>query len=780
MDFLSADKDRNMHKQFAKLLSVLVLAFSLLMSQVGFIQAQSLTPTLPPTLIPTLAPTAATTQTTIAAVTDPNAVTFTMLRQNEIQLVGPYDSIGFSFSIPADWKLTAGTQLEVSMGVSFNTVIQNQADAVFTSGGLLTVLIDDQVLGVIPLNQNGESNISIPIPPDRLVSQNTDQSMTISFILNSGISCNLDQHTNVFIHPNSRFILPHASIKPDTSLVNFPYPLYQNLVITDSALLVVADKPTTAEMKAALTVSAGLSNLSGNSLLLDLTTVSKLTADQQKANHIILVGKAASLATLKQLNLPMPVTNNQFQITGGNPDDGVIQMINSPWSDARLILVVSGNSDVGTVKAAQAIGTGVIRPNRALNLAVIDRVETTAASVSQADDRTLAEMGYENAVFQKRGTNYARYTFIIPPGFTLASDAYFDLVYGNSALLDYNRSGIVAQLNGRPIGSVRLNDVSAGFPMNRSRIHIPSAAVIPGRNVLQIVTTLWPTDDCTPPGINQGLWVNIWPESLLHLPLSAALVNPAFAQENLSSYLPSFLSNPFLSDTAFVLPGNNLEAWRSGVQIAAYLGDQANSPIIDLSVFYADAVPAAERSKYNFFVIGRPSEMPIMREMNSSLPVPFLENSDISANTNFQVTYRIPPETPMGYVQIMPSLWNSNNVILAVLGNTTEGVSWATAALTNSDLSWRLAGNFAAVNNHQILTTDTRMLVVGSGIVATQASNETVLPPAVGTTVPVQMPATQSDWILPVLGVTVALIVLILVIVLIGSWLRNRTRSKKG
>lgn len=763
-----------MHKLFAKFLSVLALAVALLISQVGSIQAQGLLPTATPTTTPAVAD----SEAQLAGIA-PNVISFTMLGRSEIQLVGPYDSTAFSFSIPANWKLSTGATLEISMDVSFNTVVENQADVVFRSGGLLSVLIDNQVIKVIPLNQIGEITENISIPAERLISQNADQSLNISFILNSGMACRADQHTNIFIHPTSRFILPHESIKPDVSLVNFPRPIYQNSAITDSALLVVADHPTADEMKAALIVSASLSNLSSNSMLLDLTTVDKLTAEQEKANHIILVGQAASLPILKQLTLTLPLNNGNFEVTGGKPEDGVIQMINSPWSDAHVILIVSGNTELGVVKAAQAVSTGVIQPNLALNVAVIEKVDLTAASISEAEDRTLTEMGYDNALFQRRGVSQANYTFNIPPGFTLASGSYLDLVYGNSALLNFNRSAIVVQLNNRPIGSVRMSEISAGSATNKARILIPTSAIVQGRNVLQIVATMWPTDDCTPPGLNQGLWINIWPESRFHLPLVPTAVTLVSTQKDLATYFPAFINNPALSETAFVLPSNTPETWRSAVQFAAYLGAAANGPITDLSVFYGDALPLAERSKYNFLIFGRPSELPILREMESDLPAPFLENSDIPLNSNFRVTYRIPTEASMGYVEIMPSAWSPQNTILTVLGNTAEGVSWATTALIDPTLSSQLAGNFALVDNRQILTTDTRAVATVAKTVATLAPGEAA-PPVVITPVSMQVPTSQKDWVLPVLIATVGLIILVLAIVFAGSWSRNRTRRKKG
>ena len=393
-------------------------------------------------------------------------------------------------------------------------------NTVYQGDSTLTVLLDGRILGVIPLTQLGEKTISIPIPLEQLETENTDQVTTLRFVLESGIVCNLNQRTAVYIHPTSQFSLPHELVPPDTNLVNFPRPILQNSFISDSALLVIADKPTAAEMKAALIVSAGLNSLSTSSVTLGLTTASLLTEEEMKAGNIIFIGNAASLPVLQKLKLPMPIKNNVFENAGGNQDDGVIQLINSPWNNSYVVLVASGSTDIGTVKAAQAISTGVIQPNKTSNLAVIDKVDLKEVMSSQVVDRTLTEMGFGATLFQRRGLNSIQYTFNIPSGFTVSTDAYFDLIYGNSALLDFNRSGIVARLNGRPIGSVRMSTDTANLATNKSRITIPPAAILPGRNILQINANLVPIDECTPPNVNQGLWVNIWPRVALAPPIN--------------------------------------------------------------------------------------------------------------------------------------------------------------------------------------------------------------------------------------------------------------------
>jgi hypothetical protein len=760
-----------MFKRLVKILFVLILTISVFLGQVAT-SAQALVPT----------PTPSGSRALTIPVTDPNTITFEMLRRSEIQLSGSYDSAGFYFSIPADWKITDGAQLEIYMGVTFNTLVQNAKNDVFTGGGTLTVLIDNQAVYVLPLETVGEQKIVVPLPADQLIPQSIDQTMTISFVLNSGNACNVAQSTNVFIHPSTRFVFPHDTVMPDTSLVNFPRPIFQNLVITDTAVIVVPDKPSAAELKAAFTVSAGLSNLSGNNLALDLVTVSSLTPEQQKANHIVFVGKAASLPTLSELTLAMPAVNGKFSPVGGNDDDGVVQMVNSPWSPSHVVLVVSGATDSAAVKAAQAVSTGVLQANQAPNVAVIDKVQPSVATGGQAVDRTLAEMGYRNTIVQSRGVNFTRYIFNVPAGYTTASDAYFDLIYGNSAMLNFERSGIVVLLNNRPIGSVRMGEASSAAATNKARIQIPSAAIVPGRNILQVATTLWPTDDCTPPNANQGLWVNIWPESVLHLPIVESSITPASIQKNLTSYLPVFLYNPTLSDTALVVPENNVEAWRAASRVAAYLGDQVNSPLVDLTVFFGNAVPEDQKAKFNFMVVGRPSELPFVKELNAGLPAPFPDGSDTPVISNYRVLYRVSPESQMGFVQIMQSSWNPANIVVGVFGNSTEGVNWATSSLVDSTLSWRLAGNFASVSERQILTTDTTLLNVSAGPTAAvgQGAGQANVLPAGNTNVPVSAPvAAKPNWLLPALLASIVLIVVVLLIVIISGWARNRTRMKR-
>lgn len=702
-------------------------------------------------------------------------ITFSQLEQEEITLTGPYDGISILFGLPADWQLSAGAEIELSMGVSFNSALST-AGIPIISGGLMTVQLNSVTVGVLPLTQIGDETYRLSIPEAALESRRNDGRMELSLLLDAGFTCDFDQQMIVIVHPSSYLNLPHQSVAPDTNLVNFPSPIYQNSVFLDSALIVIPDQPSSAELQSVLTVAAGLGNITKNNLALEITNASRVTPEQLASSHLILIGRAESLPLRGELQLPLPVGGAGFQVLDGSQDDGVIELVNSTWSTAHTVLVVSGNTDVGVIKAAQALSTGILRPNRLPNLAIIDAVQSRPAPSSQPVDQTLADLGYETELIEGRGLGVLSYDFYIPPGWNVANDAYFELIFTNSALLNFERSGLVVSLNGSPIGSAQLTELTSSNTKNQVVIDLPASEVIPGINTLDIEADLLPIDNCSTPNL-QGLWATIWSDSLLHLPLLLAPMDPVSAFD-LSAFPSPFEFDVSLSNTAFVLPRNDLDIWHAAIRIAQYLGDQGNAPVVTLKTFYGDEVPENELANYNFLVVGRATQLPFVNEINNNLPAPFGENSDIAQENGLQVVFRFPPETPLGYLQLLTSPWNSERVVLAALGNTTQGVKWSGAALIDAPMRSQIAGNFAVINDQQVITTDTRLPT----LIQQPLVDENV--PGVSTpSGPSQQSQTSYErpgWILVALGLSVSLAVVVLFVAIFTGWSRNRAKQPEN
>jgi hypothetical protein len=681
--------------------------------------------------------------------------TFAELREQEQRLLGPFATESILFGLPANWNLQDPAQLELDISIAIQASAQQAVNQIY--GGSLTILMNRQIIAVIPVSQSGRFSQLIPIPLATLSSLRGDGRQEITFILSSSESCVYDQKMDITIHSSSRFILPHTITPPDTNLVNFPRPLYQDSIFPDSALIVIPDQPTASEMQAALTVAAGLQARTGDAMVVDVINNSNVTDTKLATNHLILVGNAASLPIFYQVPLPLNIVNNSFGSIG---DTGVLQMAVSPWSPERVVLIVSGENDQATVKAAQALSTGVIRPNIAPNLAFVDSVNSQVYAEQATADQTLEGLGYESVTFEGRGETTESFQFYVPTGQTVTAEAYFEVSLSHSTLLNYARSGLFLILNEKPIGSIRFSDETANQSNNRIRVAIPPSAVRSGLNVLDISAALEPLDECADPN-QTGLFVTVWADSRFYLPPAPVPVS-SIQIPDLTSYPLPFVQSPDLAKTAFILEPNSLDAAISAIKIASNLGVTADGVIFTPEVFYANELTDVDLSSYNIIAIGIPSKMDFITNINDKLPAPFLAGSDSASEEELQVVYQIDPKQPAGYLQLLPSPWNLENLIVLVVGNSAQGLSWASDILLSTDARQALSGNFAVINDEQVISIDTRLLDLGTDNVpapATPLAGDNSLATPI-----VNQPASSStpSWVLIALIFTIVAIFVVI------------------
>jgi hypothetical protein len=187
-----------------------------------------------------------------------------------------------------------------------------------------------------------------------------------------------------------------------------------------------------------------------------------------------------------------------------------------------------------------------------------------------------------------------------------------------------------------------------------------------------------------------------------------------------------------------------------------------------LAVAYDDAVPEEVRNSHDLIVVGLPANLKLISDLKDSLPAPFEAGQNIPAINNQQVTYYFSPGSSLGNLQLLASPWNPSRTILVVAGSTPDGIQMASNALVNADLRNRLTGNLALINADNISVVDTRTGLGMGGIAANpEVTSQPVMPAA--TPGPSTPAAARPDWILPVVGVLVFLIVVVLVAALISS-----------
>jgi cellulose synthase operon protein B len=721
-------------------------------------------------------------QTPTGTPTDPIApgsgavILFDMLGQTDTLLRGPYGTMNVRFGLPGNWAFEEGGSLQLIVTASLITdAPQTVADGQFI-GSTLNVSYNKDAVATIPLLAGSNVTYNVPIPLSALDSPFNDGRHEISLFLDAGNDCSdTTRHTSIVISSSSHLTIPYTEQAPSLGLTNLPRPIYQrDSIFPVTAVLVVPDAPTAQEMQAALTVAATFGRMSSGEMEVSLVPMSGLTEEMRTNSQLIFVGKPSTLPLLQGVPMPSPVQSNAFTAAGIQEDDGVLQLALSPWNTGRAMLVVGGNSDAGVIKAAQALSSENIQTVGDHNLALIANVtppnapnQINAALPQEA--RTLTDLGYDILTMNGVGRSEAYVRFTLPPGYVAAGDTYLDLMFNHSGLLDFARSGLTVFMNGNLIGSVLLSQQTAATATQR--IKIPLSSLTTSNNELRFQVDLAPLSQCSFLD-SSNLWLTILPESVLNLPMRPATAGTV-ALRDLSSYPHPFSSEPTLSSLAFILAKNDPSTWDTAARIALQLGRQAAGALFNLAVAYDGEVPDDIRNNRNLIVIGLPANMQLLSEINESLPAPFEKGTNVAVLPGQQVAYRFPADSDLGFLELLASPWNSQRVILTVVGTSPNGVQLSGNALTNALLRNRLKGNFVLVNGESLSVADTRtgLGLASMGDTASTAPRVAEAGATAATEASGTVFGSQVDWIPLVVG---GLLIAIVIVIIVAAFTRRR------
>ena len=701
-----------------------------------------------------------------------NVFTFEQLGYSEKLMVGPFDSTGLAFSLPANVKLAAGSSISLKYAIAWSGGSDRPAPTTGVAGTLL-VYFNDELIDTIILDSAAPPEKEILIPDQALNTVDVDGRYRLRLSLNADMNCQYDNlRTTLIVSRSSLFNLQYEPVVPTADLSLLPRPIYQpDSILPNSVLVVIPDNPEAFELEAALNTVAGLGSITNGELSVKLVPIAKLTEEMVSSNHLIFVGLARNFPNLQSVDFPISISGSGLTLPADHEADGVIEIGISPRSSSHVVLFVGGNSQEAVVKASQAFSTGNVIAVEKPNVSLISTVNPLEAHMTAAIDQTFQDLGYPAQTVGLYGENYISYVFYVSPEQANATGAYLDLVLSHSDLLDFESTGVSVMLNDEVIGGVRLTEES---PVTQ-QIKIVPNILRRGINRLEIFSNIVPYYNCYSTDL-LSTWVTISETSNIHLPISEATQNLG-DRANLRDFPYMFLSDRSLSDLAFVLAREDTIAWDLASQVAYYIGAKGNVPLVSLHATYADQVPDEILNQNNLLVFGRASTLPFISEINNLLPAPFKAGSDEAVQPSMLVNYSLLPDTSVGYLQMLPSPWNKDRVILAVLGNSLNGLPMAGAYLTKDDFVSRLAGNFAVLYADQAATTDTRLGVSKESIISELPVAVTVTPAAAE---PVAPPTTarqiesRPPWILPVVGVVTLLILGLLVIMLRREAVANR------
>ena len=705
-------------------------------------------------------------------------VTFGELGFQETTLVSPFDSTRVLFSIPVNWQLVPGgeVQLDVEVtltGADVNLLGTNQN----TFGGSLVVTFNNELVSTIPLSTLGSQTLQLTLPSTALNSVREDGRHQLTISLSAEFSCLYNIRAMVIIRESSIFRLPFEASAPELNLSRLPAPFHlRNALVPERTVVVVPDEPDVQELQAAFNVMSGFGSFVGEIFDFRLVTEGELTETVLAEHNLIFVGRPEQFDQLADINFPLAVENNQFaSLPAESETDGVIEMAISPWNESKAVLLVSGTSTEAVTKASQAVSSGEILVYENPALAYVADVQLLAESLPVVEDFTLQSLGYKTETISGLGLNSVQYLFNVSKEQLNTKDGYIDLVYYHSGLLDYGLSSFAVELNDQIIASNAFSTESA--QMTTLQVKIPPGLLRFGENRLTISARLFAITSCDVSGFASP-WLTISNQTSLHIPVATETNSVTPLLLDLNFYPTLFATQSDLGDVAFVLPRDNPSTWKLAGQMAYDLGNEANPLISDLEAVYADEVPQPVLDENALIVIGRASTVPFLAEINDQLPAPFDLETDTASESNMQVVYRIPSGMSVGYLELMNSPFNIEKPILVLAGNTDEGLTMAGNALLVGELRGQLTGVFAVTNGSQIATgsSSSAFSAVGT-LVAPDAAVVTTPLPLPGSS-PAPAPLTPPSWLMPVVIGSGVLIVLIMLVVLISTFARRREATR--
>lgn len=688
------------------------------------VPAATATPTFtpPPTLPPTSTPTPTATFTPTPTPTpEPVSLVGALLPARDLDLP-PEGRLEVSLE-----QLDSGTQnlsrenpearytlgipgnMQVLAEGSYLRLITSHFPAVPDKPSALEIEVNGRLLSAVTLSQENAASheTRIDLPSGTL----TQQTNTLVVRLETGATCdNPGAILKVVIEEDSLLSFGYRQTVYPSALERFPLPFAEQSLFSVPVLLVLADEHSDAQLAAAATLAARLGKATRGQV--DLRAIPAGEFDERYADHhIILIGRLREHAVLDALEPAAAITDVTLE-----PDQGFLEQRPSPWNEHRVLLIVSGRNDNGIVQASQALSYQVRPPgirgatSRVGNIAPPEGEPGAPPPQSY----TLASLGGGDETFYGTRQQERTYSFTLPPGWKLTGPSVLTLRFSHASTLDAEQSVLDVRLNDQPVGSTFLNQDNVAD--GQWTIALSQRALQEGENHLRIGVEM------TQPGADaidrcrllddQRLWTVIDQNSQISVPYT--IVDP---RPDLKHLPYPFGQDSGQSQTLFVLPeGYSAALSDDVVQLAAQLGTAVKNDHLAANVLLASKVEQETWENHHLVLLGRPTQNPLLRQLNNLLPWQFARGSDRLAPASGGdpgLELRLGDDATVGLIQVAQSPWNKARALLALTGTTDAGVHLAVRTLLDPEQSLR--GNLAVVESllpasktPRVQVTDTR------------------------------------------------------------------------
>lgn len=390
------------------------------------------------------------------------------------------------FTKPKTWTLAPDSYVQIEF---------QHAHELLPNRSWLEIVVNGSVIKHIPLtHENAEgTTMKVPLPIGALKDTNT-----LVFRVEQHYTDICEDPTDpslwTQILPTTQLVFNYTPTLPAVNLAQYPYPIIDPLTYSPARIrYLVPEAPDQAEVEAMALVNTNLGQAAQKKEI--NTSLAYANSPPPPIDHLVMIGtpgdNPAIPKTVSTMG-PFAVRGDTWTYQGQEleKDAGMVFYIPDPHAGNRALLVISGNSQAGVLRAAKYLSTPQPNPARAGTFALINsdwkpsaRALTVKPRFIEKETRTFAEMEFTDQKVEKINAPPITYKIPVVSDFRKEGSAlWLDLDYSYSPDLNDTFSSLEIRMNDISIANVPLMDRQGGRHLKAS-IPIASGLIRP-RNEL--------------------------------------------------------------------------------------------------------------------------------------------------------------------------------------------------------------------------------------------------------------------------------------------------------
>ncbi len=619
---------------------------------------------------------------------------------HRLRLTGIYDEARLNFTRPRSWN-AKGAKIMLHY---------RHSSALYATRSNLTVLLNGTTIGSIPMNRKqGElGTVVYPIPAGVIQDYNE---VVIAALQNNSPTCTQDPFDPSLwteILPDSKIVFDFQPQPIPLDFTRYPYPLFDTLSLeTNQVSYQLPDTVDETWLTAAARLQASLGRIAQHRPL--DSRLLKPGEALQPNEKLVVIGLPAAQPSLASLKLPLPIKDNQIldpQQKPLPPDTGVLMLAKSGDGN-NLVVVVSGNSAAGVLKAAQFLVQARDRQISTGQFILVDKLAEVAtpglrewsAYLPTKDSFQLQELtDYNNKPLSDvtvRGADapVVEFDFRALPDDKFDPGNVMNLVYSYSAQVNPLTSMIEVQLDGVPLQGKRLSS-ETGATRDNLKVTLPPERLKP-YSKLQVRIQLDPRErrSCSR-ATDQQLWGTIHADTQFNLNRRHAVTLPDL---QLLQYGFPFAAPQDLSRTAVVVPDQpSVADLQVMLEFAERMGRISRAESVQLDAYRGKQLPEAERKNRHLVAIGTQATLPLPQVFQE--PQGFSLQPLSMRRRDATMVQTLPDG--QGVVKAIVSPWNPDRVLLALSAQSDAGLNQVRDLFSRDDLFFQLQADTVLIKEN--------------------------------------------------------------------------------